>query len=230
MKQTKEEILKKYYQLWKDGHLLAEIQKQLGLTDKKFKALDPDFLAYCRHHSKFDKEETPLSEPTKEPMKTIKEQFIAYASTGLGYDQISKLLNIPLIEIMDKWFKKDSDFKLAVDNAIIKADAQVHIALHERAIGGFEAPTKTTTTTTEIIKNEGGEKEEVTQKVESNTSRFVAGDVNAQKFWLINRKPDEFSLDGVGNRGHSKGKILEAIDEVVNTKNAEELDSKYQEG
>ena len=230
MKQTKTEILEKYYQLWKNGINPSDIQKELDLPDKKFIALTQDFLAYCRHHSNFDEEDTPLSKQTVDLTDDIKKEFIRYALTGLAYDKISQILNVSMVTILDHWFKKNPEFKRDVDNAIMKADANVQMALHERAIGGIEAPTTTVTTTSEIIKNEKGEKEEVTQKVESKSVRFIAGDVNAQKFWLINRKPDEFSLDGIGNRGHSKGKILDAIDELLNTEDADKLDAQFEEG
>ncbi len=232
---TDEKILKKYFDLWKAGKTPDQIQEALELNETKHKALLPDFIAYTRHRVKFDtiKKLKNGEEPDTIPLTTErKAKFLEYAETGLAYDQISKLLQVPLVTILDVWFKKEPSFKIQVDHAKVRADADVQIALKERAVG-FPSVIKTTTETVEAKKDKEGnptDKTVVVNKTTSNTTKKVAGDVNAQKFWLVNRKPDEFTMDGEGARKNHKGEILEAIQDLVGAKEDDDLDSQYEEG
>ena len=215
MTQSKETLLcKKYYSLWKEGKTLAEIKEGLGIGEPAFKKLQPDFLVYCRHRVKHDTIEklraglVPDSVPLTSENRA---KFLKYAEVGMALDKISNMIDVPLITIMDYWFVIDPDLQSHYQNSAAKADAEVEMALKKKALGhGSKTVTVTTTEEYDPIKGK-----KMTSVVTSETERPMAGDIQAQKFWLINRVADRFSLDGEGNRNTNKGKILEAIEEIV---------------
>jgi hypothetical protein len=220
-------ILEKYYELWLEGKELSDIQKQLELDDKTFNDYTPAFLNYCRHHLKHNiRDNLSGADAPDVPQLTPERRakFIEYVSLGLSYDKVSKIMNIPLITIMDFWFKENPDFKAEAEYAIDLLDAEITMSLVKRA-KGFKTQSKTTTTV------EGNnEKGEVKTTTTSETEKEFAGDVGAQKFWLINKQSDHFSVDGEVNRKGNKGKILEAIDELIGDDAEDKLDEKYEEG
>jgi len=133
--------------------------------------------------------------------------------------------------------KKIPFFKYEYQSAVEKSNAEVVIALREKAIGHPSLVQTTTETETpreddkgNPLKDEYGKIIMSTSKVTSTTKKHFAGDVNAQKFWAINRMPEDWTLDGVNNRKGSKGLIMDFIDKVINGEPEEKLDKEFKEG
>lgn len=83
------------------------------------------------------------------------------------------------------WKKKHSVFNRYLERGIAICNASVERALHKRAIG-YE------TEEVKVTYSEGDEGGEVVdQRVV--TTKQVAGDVGAQKFWLTNKNPKDWS-------------------------------------
>jgi len=231
--------LKKYYELWKKGTTDKDAQKKLKLSVRQFNTLLPAILQFVGHQIEHDTE-LALTEGEKPDLVKLsdsrREEFLDYAMAGLPVQKISLIMGIPLVTIVQCWLKKDPLLKFQYKSAVDKSDAEVVIALREKAIG-HPSLVKTVTETEvpleekgKAVKDEKGKPIISKTTVTSTTTKHFAGDVNAQKFWLINRKSDDFTLDGANNRGGSKGLIMDFIDQVINGEPDKELDKEFKEG
>lgn len=224
---TNKETLHKYYELWRDGHDARDIQERLCLNDAQFNRLTPHFLNYCRHAIKHETRDALAGggKPDIIPLSCDRrKKFLGYVSSGLSYDKAARMMYVPLVTVLDYWFVENPAFKSEAEYAIELLDADIIMSLVKRA-KGFSSDIATETTV-----DSDTEKGRFKSTTKSRTKRYIAGDVGAQKFWLINRKPDQFSVDGEINRKGNKGKILEAIDELIGTEDDDKLDEKYEEG
>lgn len=205
-------LLDKYYDLWLAGEDSRSIQAKLEMNDNKFNDYTSLFLHHCRVKSGMAAREAlhngevpAIIELTSERRK----KFLEYVSLGLGYDKASSMMAVPLVTVLDYWFVEDPTFKIEAQHAVDQLNADITLSLASRA-KGLKSESKTVT----VVEGEdldGKHKSTTT----STTTRFIAGDVNAQKFWLINRCPDAFSLDGTVNRKSNKGAILDAIESML---------------
>lgn len=221
-----QKILKDYYKLWKKGLGDDEIQFQLQMPEKEFIRYTPAFLTYCSHHSAFDaRQALHISSDKNLPELTDERrvQFLEYISLGLSYDKAALMMNIPLVTVMNFWFKMDDVFRIECKMAAEKQLADIELAMFKRA-RGFNTAIKTTTDTEGVSAKEG----KFSSSTTSETEKYVSGDVNAQKFIMTNKKPDTYSLDGEVNREGNKGRILEAIEDIVQD-DENDLDSIYKE-
>jgi DNA-binding CsgD family transcriptional regulator len=242
------EILQKYYELWLSGCSVQDIRESLNITVSKFNQYTPDFLNYCRHQVKFDIRArlTNGELPNLVTLTTEREeQFIQLLSTGLSYDKVALLMNIPLVTVLDYWFK-NPEFKAKVRIATELTNARVTQALFKRAIGyQYDGGYKTRTKGVKVVEyknKDTGEKlyKEIPYHSETIIEKInvVEPDVNAAKFWLFNRNPEQFSIDGQRTDINNKGKILAWIEENTKMTNNEledydweqdEYDEKYLE-
>lgn len=215
------EILERYFELWLEGIGSCEIQEivlrefadgENKISESKFKDNLTAFFMYSRERVSWEYRNKVDGVRPAIPVLTAarRAQILLFAAAGYDYPKIAKLLNVPTITLTDFWFKEDPFLKVEVDTAIEIKDAKVIASLTRRALG-HKKKSKTTTT---VVGPEG------TITTTSETEDEIAGDVNAQKFYLINRKPDQFSLDGEVNRVGNKGKILDFIENTVNDMDA----------
>ena len=222
------ETLNKYYELWLSGCSAEEIRIKLKFTISKFNNYTPDFLVYCRHQVKFDTRARLTSGELPDLVYLTserEEQFIQLISTGLSYDKAALLMNVPLITVMDYWFKNEV-FKEKVRFAVEIVNARVVQALYRRATGyeypGGHRSITSGTKVIEVYEGIGDNKQKIGKEIpyESETivekTIVVEPDVAAGKFWLFNRMPDQFSIDGQRTGINNKGKILAWIED--NTK------------
>lgn len=227
----KPSLLRKYYSLLKEGKTDEELREALGLTKKEWEHYAVHFLAYSRRQAEIEATEAMID---SKPPITIpltperREEFIRLVGTGLAYDKAARFLNVPLVTVLDVWFQEDPLLK---DELAVAADlnrVKVKQALFLKAVGGRPSKIKTTTTVTseKVVPGAGTEKSSVTTTSESH--RTAEPDVNAQKFYLINHCPDEFSIDGTVNRKGNKGRVLEALDAVINE--GADTDHEFEEG
>ena len=127
-------------------------------------------------------------------------------------------MDIPLITVTDFWFK-DLHFKAKVDQAVKLINANVKRAIYRRATGyeydgGYTTESSGTRTVTEGKGEDKVEREVPFHNITTiRKINVVEPDVNAAKFWLFNRCPDDFSIDGQRTNINNKGKILQWIED-----------------
>jgi hypothetical protein len=212
-------ILEAYYEAWKTGLNSKEIYKTLfnefKIPELIYHKAAPHFFQYCREQMKI---EGIKGEFMIEKTEALEEEFLDYVRHGVPYDKAAKIMNIPMPTLLDVWFQ-DPVFKAEVDYALEKSNVAVVKALHKRAVGYDKTLTTYTKTITSGGKskgldnaNGGGEME-----VNSETTRteHIQPNVEAAKFWLVNKSHEQWSPDGGLNKEGNKGKILESIDEMT---------------
>lgn len=225
MAEPTENELKIYYKLWKAGKDNLEIREAVKMSESVFDKNLPYFLHYARRAFKEDYRnglaagKPPLLELTEERRK----QFLQLSSSGLSYVQVAKIMNIPLPTIMDVWFVDDPVFKAQVDTINDLMNARVQQALYKKAIGY-----RTTVKTVTKMKGVGEKGQPVNTTTVSKQEKIVDGDVNAQKLWLINRLPEQWSADGQVNKDGNKGTIMKMLEDETN-KDALLEDAKFNE-
>ncbi len=106
----------------------------------------------------------------------------AWARRGLSNEQIAENIGVSR-KTFQEWLKKFPKLKEAVKNSKEVADIHVENALFKKCLGY----------TVKVMKNmkirtEGGVEEIVPVEEEI----YVSPDVNAQKFWLQHRKPEDW--------------------------------------
>jgi len=120
-------------------------------------------------------EANPRGRPTK-----YKEEFCElvhnYCLLGATNEDLAKFLCVGLSSI-DKWIREKPKFSSAVKSGREEADAQVAKSLFKRATGFSCKETKTAS-------HEG----RITDTMDID--KHYPPDVNAQTFWLRNRRPD----------------------------------------
>lgn len=208
--------LELYYELWLAGKNLNQILNKLKkdgftlrMTRKKLLDWTPTFLTYCRERVKKETRDR-LAQGKKADLLKLTEdrerQFLDYVSAGLSFADAAEMMNIPLITVMDFWFKDNPIFHAQARSAARFQNVKVTQALYKRAVG-FTYKERSTTSGVNTGKLGPMEIDTTTEVMKT-----VPGAISAQKFWLINREPDLWTLDGTNPAKNNKGKILEAID------------------
>lgn len=213
MSRTPAALLYRYYNLWLKGKSAKYIQKSLKLSGVKFKNLTPEFLAYCRNKIKFETranltfEGSPINvELTEEREK----KFLNHVGNGLSPDKAALIMNIPFVTVTEFWYK-DAIFKAKVDIAVELCNAAMVKALYKRGVGytidaSVITESEGTNSKGELYKN----------KTRIKKDHHFAGDVSAQKFYLYNRDPENWTIDGERAGKNNKAKIIEYIDKEAN--------------
>ncbi len=235
-----EDMLKQYYELWRKGADDITILSTLGITQNIFEEYAPAFLNYVRHKAIFETRHSLTEEGTPAKIEFTTERrgrILEYLAAGLDIQQVSRAMGIPLATILHQWQKDDPAFKIQCDEAAILANVEVVMALKKRATG-YSYTQKT------VMEQQVPEKEEVdpeTGEITSvqpepkilttvtRTEKVVLGETNAQKFWLVNREPGKWTLDGLSNNDANQGMLLKAIRAIVEVNPEENLDDKFTE-
>lgn len=216
-------MLERYYQCWLEGMDSRAIAEKMGIKEEHLRAYEANYMAYCRYTVQFESKENldKYQHALQIPLTAERrEQLIDLIKHGVSIGKASRILNIPIITIYDYWYVVDPTLRVEIETAIDSLDAKVMKALAKRAIG-YKVKNKTVTRT-----SGRGADGPIDMTVESETTRDVPADINAAKFWLINRTPDKFTLDGNANRSGSKGAIMEFINaEISNVKESSEYSS-----
>lgn len=105
-------------------------------------------------------------------------RITAWARDGLSETQIGKNIGVSVITIYN-WKKAHPEIMEALRRGKEIPDIEVENALFKRAKGYDYIETKI-------------EKSEKYGEKTTTTTKHVAGDVDAQKFWLKNRRPDKW--------------------------------------
>lgn len=212
MRDPAKELLHEYYLLWKQGYSDSDIRDILGVSANVHKENQPHYFNYCKIKMK---EELAAGTFSIVLSESREEEFLDYVRAGVPYDKAARMMNIPIPTLLEVWFK-DEDFKAKVDFALEQATTKVVKALYKRAIG-YTARTKcvTTTVTKGRVDKEGAMLADLT--VESTTEReeHMPGAIDAQKFWLINKSSESWSMDGGTMKANNKGQILQALEDMT---------------
>ena len=204
-----------YYRMWREGKSNTDIRITLDMSEQKFGDSLPYLLHYTRQKYKEDYREGMANGKPPEMILTEerRRQFLQMTAAGLSYPQISKIMNVPLPTIMDVWFIEDPVFKDQVDTVNDLMNARVIQAMYKKAIGY-----RTTVKTVTRMKGTGEKGLPVNTTTVSKQEKIVDGDFNAQKFWVINKLPKEWSIDGEVNKDGNKGSIMKLIEQGINEK------------
>jgi len=201
-----------YCRLVLEGKSDEEIRNALRMQPGQYKTAQAFFLFHFREQMK----ERYLSKDlTAIPPLTdgMRERFLDCMRAGVAIPRVASMLGIPLPIITDYWFK-DEEFKIEVDNAVEWSHVAVEKALYKRAVG-FEHGSQTVSETR--VEGLDGENRPTssTTKTTNTATKIVYGDIGAQKFFLTNREPERWRLDGETGVRNTKGRILETLDEIT---------------
>lgn len=238
-----EEALSLYYDLWIKGSTFSKICQELRktgwITEKgniryrtmaKFKErileLTPYFLLYCRDRVSKETRHSLANEGEAIEIALTpqrREELLSHLGSGLDLATASLLMNIPLPTITDQWFKEDPTLQMHCKYAAEINNAEVVKALFKRAKGYTYVEQSETNSSGDNLPrkdSEGNVGGCYTSK--TVTLKHIEGNVTAQKFWLVNKLPEEWTMDGTNPSKNNKGKILEAL-EALTASTEEEL-------
>ena len=237
-------ILEKYYELWRTGADDNQMLSQLGITQRKFEEYAPAFLNYVRHRATHETRKSLTENGTPAQIEATlerKAKLLEYLAAGLDIQKATKVMGIPLATLTEQWYKDDAMFKIRCEEAAILSNVEVVMALKKRSTG-YKFTQTTITETVSALRNSNGEKitrvneetgeEEEVQDVitvTSKTNKDVLPETNAIKFYLVNRDPENWTLDGLGNNDANQGMLLKAIRAIVQINPDENLDDKFKE-
>lgn len=114
-------------------------------------------------------------------IKTLTEN--AHKAGAGTASKLSRMLGIP-IPSFHRVMRDSAEFRAAVVDIRGTADDKVEASLYDRAVGY---------TATEVRKTEGLDKNGMRVESETVVEKEIAPDVGAAKFWLINRRPDDWA-------------------------------------
>lgn len=120
----------------------------------------------------------------------------AVAAQGLSDTEMAQFLGIS-DKKLDAWKAYYPLFNEAIENGRSQADVEVIQALHKNAIG-YEYETDV------VVRGRKG-------AMVLKATKFVPGDTNAQKFWLINRSANWRHGNNMQLGGQKGGKAADAI-------------------
>jgi hypothetical protein len=147
--------------------------------------------------------------------EVLRETFLDLIRNGIPVDKAARSMNVPLITVLEIWFQ-DPIFKAEVDFAVEMANVEITKALYKKAKGYRSYKKSTTKTKTTGRISENGSILPDSETISTTESEEdVSGNVEAQKFWLINKSPESWNLDGSAMKSNNKGAILSAIDKMT---------------
>lgn len=222
MAKVNKDVLESYYKLWLSGKTPSQIKKLLKLTDRNYKSLLPDFLSFCRHKIQFESRDV-LTIKNKSLVKielTYEKEilFLQYVASGLSYDDAALLMDVPLATVFNFWFLENPAFKLRCEKVTKFITVQATMALYKRVVGydvDYEKKSESSGT------NKDGEP--FSSETVTTGATHIPPDVNAAKFWLFNRDPASWTIDGMRTGKGQKGKILEFIEAQGETLTEDEM-------
>jgi len=207
-----EATLRAYYELWCQGHTVSGIMEQLGIEEKQYKSWEPYFFWACRkgNMQKISAGATPI-----QLTQGLRENFLDLIRSGIPVDKAARAMNVPLTTVLEIWFH-DPIFKTEVDFAVEMANVEITQALFKKA-KGFTSHRKSTTKTktTGRVSDTGTPLPDYESTSTTESEEEISGNVEAQKFWLINKSPEGWNLDGSALKSNNKGAILSAIDKMT---------------
>lgn len=112
----------------------------------------------------------------------------AWARDGLSDEQIARKMGISCSTLYD-WKKKFLEFSEALARGKEPVDVEVENALHKLALG-YTVPVRKTFKVKRVFFDEKGRRCEAEELAVGYDEVHVPANVNAQKFWLANRKPE----------------------------------------
>lgn len=112
----------------------------------------------------------------------------AWARDGLSNDQIARKCGISR-QTLNEWRKAYPDISDALSRGKEPVDVEVENALYKLALG-YTEPVAKTFKVKEVYFDERGRRCEREHLVTGYDEVHIPANVNAQKFWLANRKPE----------------------------------------
>lgn len=112
----------------------------------------------------------------------------AWARDGLSDEQIARKIGISCSTLYE-WKKRFSEFSEALARGKEPVDVEVENALHKLALG-YTVPVQKTFKVKRVYFDERGRRCEAEELAVGYDEVHVPANVNAQKFWLANRKPE----------------------------------------
>lgn len=191
------DVYEEYCEMVLDGWNDADIQEALNIAPYTFKKILPFLLAYFRNYMR-DKTKPGSGKNLGSiiPLTAaLREGLLDHVSAGLALHEAAAALGVPLPLIMDGWMKEDSALKRQVEHALVMRNTDVVRALYRRAVGYQHLSETTTVSGTEGYDREGNPVNTKTTTTVRST-KVLYGDVAAQRFWLINRLPEQWTTDG----------------------------------
>ncbi len=130
----------------------------------------------------------------------------SFARDGLSDEQIAEKVGISRSTLSD-WKKRFPDISDAIEKGKAPVDTEVENALLKRALGFFYDEE-----TRELRKKPDSDVYEM--ELVKTVTKYIYPDVTAQKFWLMNRKPDIWRMrEAVSPADANEGAgVIEIID------------------
>lgn len=228
-----QKLLDRYYELWLAGDDEAQICASLKVKPSKLKSLLPWLLAHCRHRLKHETRSrlTDGRVPNLPPLTPERRaEFLRNVGAGASFEKACSVMGVPLTTLTEHWFVEDPDLKIEAEYQVDLHNFNVVKALYQRALPrDVETETETVSEVDEVdpqtgMVRRGEDGKPLVRRTSSKTKtlKTVEGCFNAQRFWATNRMPEQWSLDGQGNSGGSKGKILAALESFISEGSADE--------
>ena len=211
------EVMEQYYELWLDGQGADDIRACLGVTAPVLKRWGPFLQTYCRHRLAHDTRADLVRGFVKDrawltPRRRA--ELFKYVGAGGDVSKALRVMGIPLVTYTEVWCKEDPDLREECEMLVDKWDLDTAAALHLRAVG-HEHPFRTVTTTKSQQLDEAGRVVDLENVSVSEGTKVAYPDFNSLRFELINRMPEKYTLDGMGNGSGARGRILSALDQII---------------
>jgi hypothetical protein len=220
-----QKIVDAYYTLWLEGKLTEpEIAEALGIPETKLKALLPHLMAACRYRLRQDTASDLVKGFPPDRLQLTprrKAEFLAnMAAAGGDLATVCRAMGLPLPTVTEVWYAQDPILKEEAEAAFDQTKLNAIKKLIKK-VNGYAWDYESSVTTEGEAIGKNGEPVSVSSTSTTRGRKRAEPCFNSLRFYLINAAPDKFSLDGFGNRGSSKGKILAAIESMVNTPGTE---------
>lgn len=112
----------------------------------------------------------------------------AWARDGLSDEQLARKIGISTSTLYE-WKKRHQEISEALARGKEPVDVEVENALHKLALG-YTVPVKKTFKVKRVFFDDMGRRCEAEELAVGYDEVHVPANVNAQKFWLANRKPE----------------------------------------
>jgi transposase len=112
----------------------------------------------------------------------------AWARDGLSDEQLARKIGISTSTLYE-WKKRHQEISEALSRGKEPVDVEVENALHKLALG-YTVPVRKTFKVKRVFFDDKGRRCEAEELAVGYDEVHVPANVNAQKFWLANRKPE----------------------------------------